>query len=230
MYLPNDQSVQSFDDLLKTYATNAPRSIYDAGHVKIQFWQGDWQCSPMDQNRYLKLPASMNPGLKNLLRDNDDFLYDELIVTDQFVVVRLDMAMKDMGMLFAIYGIDYNKEIYAQFMRAYEEGKKNLDDFYYNSGPRRPVHPNIAILQQKLDELDGQIEAANLDTDDSDEYQAALELLRDEDGYFFERVHHLLEEIPNQGGSREEDQARTEIERRLEFLMDKRDKKLQDLE
>ncbi|MGD0253526.1 MAG: hypothetical protein ABSC01_12620 [Verrucomicrobiota bacterium] len=196
----------------------------EIGAVKVKIHGDECVC--------LKPPRKMNLKIKNALHDErfeaegeDDISHD-----GEFLIIQLgDKLAFDIGRLFDENDVIYDKEQYIQFIkdRGTEEGE--LKKAVYAANATRPMHPNIAILQDRLGKLESIIEAVEVNEDDRDSYEKAVEILRDDDGYFFEEIYQIKEGIRPRGATEAEDDAMSEIERRIEQLKRKMRQKLDEI-
>jgi hypothetical protein len=179
----------------------------------------------------LKPPFKMNPQIKNALQ-NERFEAEGDDISDdgKFLIIQLgdDLAL-EIGRLFDENNVVYDKEQYIQFIKDWGAEKEKCDKSFYAANATRPMHPNIAILQDRLGKLESVIEAVEVNEDDRDSYEKAVEILRDGDGYFFEEIYQIKEGIHPRGATEAEDDAMSEIERRIEQLKRKMRQKLDEI-
>lgn len=242
--------VKRFAELLKTNKSGYPKSIFDDGETKVQVWnRGSSELVLLIDNRIIpknaemlsktwghdewrvsfQPPAKVNSQISRILRS---YLFDgpeDFLETDEFLMVRLeDEIAMDIGKQFDEDGVVYKKDIYEQFQKDLASDLDEIDKEYYRTHTNRPTHPNIAIVRDRLEKLESKIEAVEVNEDGSDSYQAAGRILSDDDGCF-EEIYSLLRDIPNEGGPREEDEAKSEIERRIKGLKQKMGEKLDEI-
>ncbi len=110
-------------------------------------------------------------------------------------------------------------------MKSDDELKKE----YYRNNATRPTHQNIAILQTKLDELQACIEAVEVNDDNENSYEKAVEILLGGADNEFEEIEQFKQEIPTSGGTEAEEIGILEIERRIKELDQKRRRKLDEI-
>jgi hypothetical protein len=250
--------MKNFSDVPKGDFDGYPKTIYDDGGTKLEIWKfhasiADYSKLTLlianrlfsksetgavkvkiygDEYVCLKPPCQMNPQIRNALADERFEAEGEgdIEPTNEFLIIRLgDSLAYDIGHLFDENNVVYDKEKYIQFVkdRGTEEGE--LKKAVYAANATRPMHPNIATLQDKLGKLESIIEAVEVNEDDRDSYEKAVETLRDDDGYFFEEVYQIKEGIPPNGATEAEDDAMSEIERRIEQLKRKMRQKLDEI-
>jgi hypothetical protein len=250
---PQSKPLKSINELTRENEPGYPRSIYDDSKVMLQHWKRGganelilvitkdsytenekrlyWDCQNDQPSIYLNVPQNVINGIVAALRSCSADLEREIVVLKECLAVILeDETAQGIGELLEQTGINFNADIYGEFQKAHAEDMKTLNEMYYKSLPFRPIHPNISVLEQELKKIETQIDAVDLDSDDYDECQKRVEFLADKHGYMFEKCHILLEEITNESGSKEEDKARSEIERRTEKLLKKKHSKLADFE
>lgn len=109
------------------------------------------------------------------------------------------------------------------------KSEDELKNEYYRINATRPIHPNIAILQTKLDALRTTIEAVEVNEDDRNSYDEAVEKLLVGIEHDFEEFSIIQEAIPTTGGTEAEEEAVFEIEQKIKELAKKRWQKLDDI-
>ena len=250
--------VRNFSDVPKSDFDGYPKTIYDDGYTKLEIWKfkgafaeysrltllianelfldGEVGATKVmmngDECVCLKPPRKMNPQIKDAL-NNERFETegeDDIEPTSEFLIIRLGDALAyGIGRLFDENNVNYNREQYIQFLkdRGGEEGRFNKA--VYAMTATRPIHPNIAILQTKLDELRAYIEAVEVNDDNENSYDEAVETLLAGVDNCLEVIEHFQQEIPTSGGTEAEENAVLEIERKIKELDQKRRRKLDDI-
>jgi hypothetical protein len=99
-----------------------------------------------------------------------------------------------------------------------------LKEEYYKYNTTRPTHPNIAIIQTKVNALRATIEAVEVNEDDE-----AVKKLRENVEHEFELISYLLEEIPKTGGTEEEEEGVLAIKQKIKELDKKMRQKLDEI-
>jgi hypothetical protein len=241
---------------MSNFADGYPKTIYDDGYTKLQVWKlkgseysqltllianGLFSVGEVgavnvmmngDEYVCLKPPRKMSSQIKNALHDErfETEGEDDIKRDSEFLVIRLgDTLANDIGRLFDENNVIYNEAQFIQFQkdRCAEEDK--FKKAYYAATATRPIHPNIAILQTKLDELDASIEAVEVNDDNENSYDEAVETLRAGVDNCLEEIEHFQQEIPDSGGTEAEENAVLEIERKIKELDQKRRRKLDDI-
>jgi hypothetical protein len=247
--------LRKFSDELQKNTTGYPKTIYDDGDTKFQVWNfGNSFLVLLIKNSIIpkdaellseiwphgerrvsfRPPSQMNPNISDILEmcafDSQECFSE----TDEWLMVSLeDEIAMDIGRQLEEYGVGYKKEIYDQFLKDRGAELDAMDRDYYRTHATRPVHPNIAILQEKVSTLEATIEHAievlEVDEDDRESYEEAVETLRDSDGYFFEELYQIKEETPKTGGTAAEEDAMADIDRRIEELKRRMRHKLEEM-
>jgi len=250
--------MKNFSDVPKSDFEGFPKTIYDDGDTKLEIWkfkdsmveysqlillipnrlfsEGEVGAVKLkitgDEYVCLKPPRRMKPQIKNALQDErfETVGEDDIEPTSEFLVIRLgDELAHGIGRIFDENKIDYEKEQYIQFLKDRGAEEDKLKKSFYAANATRPTHRNIAILLTKLDTLQAFIEEVEVDEDDENAYENAVEKLHEGVDFFFEEIEHFKQEIPNSGGTEEEDDALIEIDRRVKELDQKRRQKLDEI-
>jgi hypothetical protein len=248
-----------FSDVRKSDINGYPKTLYDDGDTKLQIWafkgsitsqtsiltllisteliskygggavkikiQGD-ECVSLD------LPGGMNAQIRNALHGErfETQGEDDILPTDEFLIIQLgDTLAYDIGRLFDENNVVYDKEQYIQFIKDRSAEEDELNKGICAANATRPIHPNIAILQAKLDELQAFIEAVEVNDDNENSYDDAVETLLAGVDNYFEEIGHYQQDIPTSDGTEAEEDAVREIERRIKELDQKRRQKLDEI-
>jgi hypothetical protein len=243
--------VKKFFDLVNANKSGYPKTIYDDGETKFQVWNSGssslvlliknsiipidaellseiWHCG--ERRVSFHPPSEMNSQISGILQCYTFDSREHFLETDEFLMVSLeDEIAIDIGDQFDEDGVAYAKDIYEQFRKDWAVEVDEMDKKYYRDTTTRPMHSNIAILQDRLNKLESEIEAVEVNENDGDSYEKAVETLSDKDGYYFEEINYLMGEIPDEGGPKEEADAISEIERRIKELKQKMRDKLDEI-
>ena len=251
---PDNKATSRLDELIKQSQTGYPKPIYDDSQVTLQYWKTNasnelvlfipknmftqreaklyWDCPDGRPSIYLKLPNKNNSRILWALSScgcREDLAREIVVLEHSLMVYLEDEIAQGIGELLEETGCPFSANIYGEFKTAHIKDMEAVDEMYYKSLRCRPVHPNIVAVKQELKEIESRINAFDLDSDDCAARQKALEILSDKHCLMFEKCSLLLKEIPTDSGSREEDEARCEIQRWIEELQKKRSSKLEEL-
>lgn len=250
--------MRNFPDVPKSDFDGYPKTIYDDGDTRLEIWKFKGSMSEYSQlilliaNRLfsvgevgavklkingdeyvcLKPPQKMKPQIKNALQDErfETEGEDDIESTSEFLIIRLgDELANGIGRIFDDNNIDYEKEQYIQFLKDRGSEEDKFKKSIYAANATRPTHRNIAILLTKLDDLRALIEAVEVNEDEENSYEKAIETLHKDVDLLFEEIEYFQQEIPNRGGTEEEDDALVEIDRRIKELDQRRRRKLDEI-
>jgi hypothetical protein len=243
--------VRKFSDELKRNAAGYPKSIYDDGDTKFQVWNSGNSflvlliknsIIPRDTELLSEVwshgerrvsfcpPRQMSPTISAILRCYAFGSQEHFWETDEYLMVSLeDEIAVDIGSQFEEDGVVYKKDIYERFRKDLGAELDAMKRDYYKAHATRPVHPNVAKLQEKLGELEARVEALEANQDDSESYEKAVETLRDSNDHFFEELYQIKDQIPSNGATEAEDDTMADIERRIDQLKQRMRRKLDEL-